>query len=152
MLPKAIVVTRMPHHSKTISTKAPPGERNRKNRADHATLSNNCTRKSCIGTAVKLLCRQTSQAANAIARNRIVHAGPNNQFGGVHRGLFKEAYHGRSAGWVSADPSPAATRQTAMQTMSRINEFVRLQAPECLSLLAIRSCTNRENLSQKRAA
>ena len=126
MFPKANVVIRMPHQSKTISTKAPPGERNPKNSADQPTFSTNCSRKIRIVTAVKLLCRQTSQAANAIAKNRIVQAGPNNQFGGVHRGLFKEAYHGRSAGCVSTDPSPADTRQTAMQTMSRINEFVRL--------------------------
>lgn len=120
MLPKAIVVIRMPHHSKTISRKAPPGERNPKNSADHPTLSNNCTRKSCIGTAVKLLCRQTSQAANAIARNRIVQAGPNSQFGGVHRGLANAAYHGLRAGRVSKEPSHAAARHTPIHIVSRI--------------------------------
>ena len=114
------MVIRIPHHSKIISMKAPPGERNRKNSADHPTLSNNCSRKSCIGTAIKLLRRQTSQAANAIARNKIVQAGPNNQFGGVHQGLANPSYHDLRAGRVSKEPSRAAPRHTVMQIVSRI--------------------------------
>ena len=103
----------------TISAKAGPGDRSRKNTADHATLSTNCRRKSCIGTAVSPTFRQTSQAAIAIARYNIVQTGQNNQLGGVQLGLLKLAYHGRSAGVVHNDPSPAAAKQTARHTMSR---------------------------------
>jgi len=103
----------------TISAKAGPGDRRRKNTADHATLSNNCSRKSCIGAAVSPTFRQTSHAAIAIAMYKIVHTGPNSQLGGVQLGLLKLSYHGRSAGVVHNDPSPAAAKQTAMQTMSR---------------------------------
>src|SRR5579864_1705243 len=111
-------VASMANHSMTISTKAGPGDRSRKNTADHATLSNNCSRKSCIGAAVKPTSRQISQAAIAMAMYKIVQTGPNSQLGGVQLGLLKLAYHGRSAGVVHNDPSPAAAKQTAMQTMS----------------------------------
>jgi len=103
----------------TISAKAGPGDRSRKNTADHATLSNNCNRNSRMGAAVKPASRQISQAAIAIAMYKIVQTGPNSQLGGVQLGLLKLAYHGRSAGVVHNDPSPAAAKQTAMQTMSR---------------------------------
>src|ERR1019366_3940375 len=111
----------MANHNMTISAKAGPGDRRRKNTADHATLNNNCSRKSCIGAAVKPTFRQTSQAAIAIAMYKIVQTGPNNQLGGVQLGLLKLAYHGRSAGVVSNDPIPAAPRQTTMHKISRIN-------------------------------
>jgi len=129
MFLKAIVVIRIAHHNTIISMKAAPGDRKWKNTADHATLSNNCNKNSCIGPEVKLLCRQTSQAAAAIARNRIVQAGPNNQFGGVHRGLANPAYHGLSAGLVSREPSKAAPRHAAMEIVSRISVCAR-QEPE----------------------
>ena len=116
----------MANHKRIISVKARPGDRSPKNRMDHAILSSNCSRKSRIGTAVSPTFPQTSQAAIAIARNRIVQTGPNSQLGGVQRGLLKLAYHGRRAGVVTKDPSAAAPRQTAMQTMSRINDLVRL--------------------------
>ena len=122
----SIDVARMANHKMTISAKARPGDLSRKKRADHATLSNNCSRKSCIGAAVKPTFRQTNQAAIAIAMNKIVQTGPNSQLGAVQRGLLRPAYHGRSAGAVSNDPSPAAPRQIAMQTMSRIDDQVRL--------------------------
>ena len=109
----------MANHSITISTKAGPGDRSRKNTPDHATLSHNCSRKSCIGPAVKPTSCQISQAAIAMAMYKIVQTGPNSQLGGVQLGLLKLAYHGRSAGVVHNDPSPAAAKQTAMQTMSR---------------------------------
>jgi hypothetical protein len=125
-LQNSIDVARIASHNMTISAKARPGDLSRKKRADHATLSNNCSRKSCIGPAINPTFRQTSHAAIAIATNKIVHTGPNSQLGGVQRGLLKSLYHGRSAGVVSNDPSPAAPRQTAMQTMSLMEDLVGL--------------------------
>ena len=112
----------MANHSMTISAKAGPGDRSRKNTADHATLSSNCSRKSCIGTAVSPTFRQTSQAAIAIATYKIVQTGPNSQLGGVQLGLLKLAYHGRSAGVVHNDPSHAAPKQTTIHKISLIDD------------------------------
>src|SRR5208283_4928146 len=110
----------MAKHNMTISAKARPGDLSRKNRADHATFSNNCSRNSRIGPPVTPTFRQTNQAAIAIAMNKIVQTGPNSELGGVQLGLLRPAYHDRSAGVVSNDPSPAAPRQTTIQTISRI--------------------------------
>ena len=85
----SIDVARMANHNMTISAKARPGDLSRKKRADHATLSNNCSRKSCTGAAVKPAFRQTNQAAIAIAMNKIVQTGPNSQLGAVQRGLLR---------------------------------------------------------------
>ncbi len=112
----------MANHKTTISVKARPGDLSRKNSADHATLSTNCVRKSCIGAAVRPAFRQTIQAAIAIARYKIVQTGPNSQLGGFHLGLLSPSYHGRRLGVVSSDPIPAAPRQTTMQTRSRISD------------------------------
>jgi hypothetical protein len=120
VLPKVIAVRRIAHHSATISMKAHPGERNRKNTADHATFRSNCSRKSCMGAAVKLLRRQTSQAATPIATYRIVQTGANNQFGGVQLGLDNRSYQVIRAGRVSREPSQPAPRHTAMQSVNRI--------------------------------
>src|SRR5208337_4771571 len=110
----------MANHKITISAKAGPGERSRKNTADQATLRSNCTRNSCMGTAVKPTFLHTSQAAIAIATNKIVQTGANSQLGGVQLGLLRLAYHGRRAGAVNNEPMPAAPRQTTMHKTSRI--------------------------------
>jgi hypothetical protein len=131
----SIVVARMVNHKMTISPKASPGDLSRKNSPDHATLSNSCSKKNCIGAAVIPTFRQTNQAAIAIARNRIVQTGPNSQLGGFHLGLLNPSYHGRRAGVVSNDPIHAAPRQTTMQTISRIsNRYTSVFSKGALSI------------------
>src|ERR1700690_3388277 len=98
------MLMRIAHHIKTISTNAAPGERKRKNRPDHATLSSSCSKNNLIGTAVIPTCRQTSHAANAIARYKSVQTGPNSQFGGVHLGFFNSTYQFLNAGTVKNEP------------------------------------------------
>lgn len=117
-------VARMASHNIAISAKASPGDFSLKNNADHATLRNNCSRKSCIGPAVSPTFRQTNQTATAISTNKSAQTGPNSQFGGVQVGLLRSAYHGRSAGVVSSDPIPAAPKQTAMETISLIEDLI----------------------------
>ena len=133
----------------TISAKAGPGDRSRKNTADHATLSSNCSRKRRIGTAVNPIFLQTSQAAIAMAMYKIVHTGPNSQLGGVQRGLLKLAYHGRSAGVVHNDPSPAAPRQTTMHEISRIEDWPSCQPQNAFCNLAIQSLAYSQAISRK---
>ena len=82
--------------------------------------------------------RQTNQAEIAIATNKSVQTGPKSQLGGVQLGLLKSAYHGLRAGVVSNDPSPAAPRQTTMQTRNLINDLFKLNQ-NGLSNLAIQS-------------
>lgn len=73
-----------------------------------------------MGTEVKLLRRQTSQVATAIATYKAVQTGANNQFGGVQWGLDNSSYQAFSAGRVSKEPSQPAPRHTVIQTVSRI--------------------------------
>lgn len=113
----------MANHKTRISTKAAPGDRKRKKKADHPTLSSNCSRKSRMGADASPALRQTNQAATAMARNKIVQTGANSQLGGVQAGFLSSAYQGRRDGVVSKDPRSAAARQAAMQTMSRMNEW-----------------------------
>ncbi len=48
----------------------------------------------------------------AIKKNSVVHAGANNQFGGLKKGFTKPAYHVGMFGMVKIDPSEPKTWHT----------------------------------------
>ena len=64
----------------------------------------------------------TRYSAIPIRIERIVHAGPNNQFGGLKAGFVSAAYHPGIAGMVKTEPIMPTTSGMARQRMKRMPE------------------------------
>src|SRR3990170_2264326 len=126
---KATIVATMATQSTTIPPRAAAGLRRPKNSTDQATLRINCAEKrpSAPPGALNPALRHTIQAATAIRRYSVDHAGAKIQFGGFHVGLRRSAYQLSSAGVVNHDPTAPAPKQTRMKA-TRTSQSPRMDA------------------------
>ncbi len=100
--------------------KAKSGDFKPKKNMDQQILKNNCTPKTKMALFIAVLdgCRQTKNKEIPIITNKVVHTGPNTQFGGVKDGFCKVAYQPGMAGVVKIEPITPAIRQIVMLIIS----------------------------------
>jgi hypothetical protein len=104
---KQIIVNIIVIHKKIISIKANNGDFNPKKSIDHKEFKINCDPKTDNAIFDLLLLIPLSQIIYneiPISKYKIVHTGPNNQPGGLKKGLFRVKYQVETEETVKNDP------------------------------------------------
>jgi len=115
------MVTNMAIHRIEITINPYRGDSRPKKTTDHKAFRINCTRKTISAVLTWRFSnplRQTRNAAVPIRIYKSVHAGANNQFGGVKAGFSSVAYQVGMALRVNTEPMAPAPRQATMLTTS----------------------------------
>ena len=92
ILLKSTILIRIINQSTMITIKANPGECQRKNTKDHKAFIRRWIIKNIIANFTPEISNPSFQIRNKeipIIKYRIVHTGPNIQFGGLKEGLFR---------------------------------------------------------------
>lgn len=90
-----------------IKIKLPNNEWKLKNNIDHSRFNINCTPNIRSANLTSFLLKPSHHIKNKdipIKTYNVVQTGPNNQFGGAHEGLEREAYHVEISEIVIIDP------------------------------------------------
>ena len=116
---KPRIVAMIAIHNTMISAKAAPGDFHPKKIHNHKPFRTSWITKSAMDRfRTALLEFHAFQAATAIKKYKVVHTGPNNQFGGFHDGFRRVGYQVLSALAVGILPTPAVAKQRASQRTS----------------------------------
>jgi len=124
---KAIIVVKMVSQRNIISRNAPTGECKSKKIIDHRIFKNNWLTNRLSAILLSLLLTPFFQIRNSaipMRANKIIHTGPNTQFGGASVGLIRLMYQVGIDGIVKIEPITPASSQKIIATINLVKFMI----------------------------